>query len=393
MNVAGVINSAQRNAGSGPSGEKRMTNGNSTFAKLLGNVTSERGKKEVTNTSIANKQNEVLSNKDQLQDVLQRIAGAIPFEEGFLTKEKLYDKDVQEFLQLLPQDLQLEIEDFFQGAFPIESLIQTADMMNQPANMLAYFIALSRSMSEYVAPSNQDITHFLKHIEQLLNTVERLSVIEIKDPKDIMRQFIQALQKEVQGPNQSQFLQSLMQRSGIGESRSDGSQGITLNADGQNMSRVQQMVIHIGEQPTKEAEQRQFVRQFQELLGRGVLKNLNNGSQISIKFFPEHLGRLDIRLSQINGVITARILASSSTARELIESQIQQLRHAFAQQQLSVERIEVAQQHQQTASNLNKDGQGRQADRDEREEQEDDNEANNETFSQVLEEITINEKV
>ncbi|MFV8827154.1 flagellar hook-length control protein FliK [Alkalihalobacterium sp. APHAB7] len=396
MNIVGVIgpSPSQSNTGKGPATFKSLSSSNSTFSKLLsssfpGETTTGTGMRITEGTT-----DEEMANDEQLLSLIKKFIEALPFEDGFLTEEKLDDQDVQQLLALLPEELQLEIEKIFQSKLPLEALLQSADTLNNPAEMLAFLVALKRSTSDpYTSAQSKEINQFMKHLEQLLKVGDNANTHDVKDPKDVMRQLIQALQKEDQRMNQSQILQSLLQRLGVGERTTDGQQGININTDGQNMSRVQQLVIHIGEQPTKEAEQRQFVRQFQEMLGRGVLKNLNNGSQLSIKLFPQHLGRLDIQLSQINGVITARILASTSTARELIESQIQQLRQAFSQQQLNVERIEVTQQQQQSAGNLNKDGQGRQAERDQDEKQSEDNEKEKESFSQLLEDITINEKV
>ncbi|MDE5412963.1 flagellar hook-length control protein FliK [Alkalihalobacterium chitinilyticum] len=394
MNIAGVIGPSQSNTGNGPATSKNLSSSNSTFSKLLSSSFSgetSAGTGLRTTENVADKER---VNDEQLLSLIKELVEALPFEDGFLTEEKLDDSDVQQLLALLPEELQLEIEKIFQSKLPIEALLQSGDTLNNPAAMLTFLVALKRSLSDpHTSAQTKDINQFMKHLEQLLKVGDSVNTLDVKDPKDIMRQLIQALQKEDQRINQNQILQSLMQRIGVGERSTEGQQGININTDGQNMSRVQQLVVHIGEQPTKEAEQRQFVRQFQEILGRGVLKNLNNGSQLSIKLFPQHLGRLDIQLSQINGVITARILASTSTARELIESQIQQLRQAFSQQQLNVERIEVTQQQQQSAGNLNKDGQGRQAERDQDEQQSEDNERENESFSQLLEEITINEKV
>ncbi|WP_209122382.1 flagellar hook-length control protein FliK [Alkalihalobacillus sp. BA299] len=394
MNIVGVINPSLSMGGVGSNEARGTSDRKSSFSQILGSlpVDHDRGDK-VHQLTIETGIDDQEDAEEKLLAVLQSLAAVIPFEEGFLTKDKLNDSDVRDLLLLLPEELKLEIESIFHSELPIEALLQSVDVSKQPANMLTFLITLKRSSSDRLFSTKQDFTQFMKHIEQLFKTVETLNTAEIKNPRDVILQLIQALQKEEQRVNQSQFLQSLMQRMRIGENKQDGPQGVTINTDGQSMSRVQQLVIHIGEQPTREAEQRQFLRQFQEILGRGVFKNLNNQSQISIKLFPEHLGRLDIRISQINGVITARILSSSSTARDLIESQLQQLRHAFSQQQLNVERIEVAQQQQQLAGDLNRDGQGRQGDRDQDEQQEKESEIDKESFSQLLDELTINEKV
>ncbi len=49
--------------------------------------------------------------------------------------------------------------------------------------------------------------------------------------------------------------------------------------------------------------------------------------------------------------MTARILASTALGKEMLDSQLHQLRSAFLQQNLQVERIDVSQTLQDTAKN------------------------------------------
>ncbi|SDI93930.1 flagellar hook-length control protein FliK [Natribacillus halophilus] len=112
----------------------------------------------------------------------------------------------------------------------------------------------------------------------------------------------------------------------------------------QPLNEGQQLTIHLGEQKTDHARAVEFVKQFQQVLGKGVLRvNGDTQQQITIKLYPESLGRLDITISKDNGVLQARFLTTTGLARELVESQLPHLRQAFGQQQLPVERIVVEQ--------------------------------------------------
>ncbi len=185
----------------------------------------------------------------------------------------------------------------------------------------------------------------------------------------------------------------------VAQTSSDSpTQGLNLSQSGQelgqSLSRVEQAAIHIGDKLPKEVQQQQFLRQFQLILQRGTLTQNQQGmNTLSIKLYPEHLGRLDIQLSQIEGTIIARILTGSSATRELIEGQLAQLRHAFAQQQISVERIEVVQQHQQYVGKEQNDQSSQQND-DQSKQQDDENEQEQASlFQDVLNEVTFNEQV
>ncbi|MDV2685432.1 flagellar hook-length control protein FliK [Alkalihalophilus lindianensis] len=202
--------------------------------------------------------------------------------------------------------------------------------------------------------------------------------------------FINALQKLM---NEKEDTTSSFIRSGVNKQPNQGLMLPQFGLDaGQMMTRTQQAVIHIGEQLPREVQQEQLLKQFQQLMQRGVFKANEAGmNHFSVKLFPAHLGRLDIQLTQIEGVLVARLLTSSATAKELVESQLQHLRQAFINQQLNVERVEVVNQHQTSV----KDDQQSNKDqtRDDREKNETESEDENDSFQVFLEELTINEKV
>ncbi|MFA9456091.1 flagellar hook-length control protein FliK [Halalkalibacter sp. AB-rgal2] len=130
-----------------------------------------------------------------------------------------------------------------------------------------------------------------------------------------------------------------------------------LSEIGSYTTRTDQATIHVGEQMPREIQQQQFMRQFQNLMRHATMTHSKEGVQtLSVKLHPEHLGRLDVQLTQINGVLSAKIMVSQSAAKELIESQLSQLRQAFIQQQLPVERIEITNQQSQLEKEKDKEG-------------------------------------
>ncbi|WP_100373201.1 flagellar hook-length control protein FliK [Bacillus sp. FJAT-45037] len=161
---------------------------------------------------------------------------------------------------------------------------------------------------------------------------------------------------------------------------------------GQLMSRSQQATIHIGEHQPKQVQQEQLLKQFEQMMQRGAFRKNEAGmNTFSVKLYPQHLGRIDIQLTQINGVLIARLLTSSSGARELVESQLQQLRQAFINQNLTVERVEVSQQQQSAIKD--EDSSNKQQSKDQQDRKERDTDESQETFQEFLEELTINEEV
>ena len=87
----------------------------------------------------------------------------------------------------------------------------------------------------------------------------------------------------------------------------------------------------------------QLMRELQNVFKRANFGQTGGTNRISIKLYPEHLGQLRIELLQTNGLLTARILASNVLGKEMLESQLHQLRQAFLQQNIQVERIDISQ--------------------------------------------------
>ncbi|WOV85281.1 flagellar hook-length control protein FliK [Sporosarcina jeotgali] len=89
---------------------------------------------------------------------------------------------------------------------------------------------------------------------------------------------------------------------------------------------------------------------------QGLFKQTNFGQQggtnrLLVKLNPEQLGQIRIELIQINGVMTARILASTALGKEMLDSQLHQLRQSFNQQNIQVDRIDVTQAVQDPSRN------------------------------------------
>lgn len=86
-----------------------------------------------------------------------------------------------------------------------------------------------------------------------------------------------------------------------------------------------------------------FVQQFQNLLGKSQFSSMGSLSKLFIKLYPEHLGSVRIELLQQNGVMTAKIMASSASAKEMLDSHLQGLKQAFHSQNIQVDKIELSQ--------------------------------------------------
>ncbi len=164
-------------------------------------------------------------------------------------------------------------------------------------------------------------------------------------------------------------------------SQSDTGQAMTDDGTKEKGSEVAQLAVNSasgnfavakGELSTTELENRNnarnetLSREMQNIFKRSNFGQTGGTNRLLVKLYPEHLGQVRIELLQVNGIMTARILASTALGKEMLDSQLNQLRSAFLQQNLQVERIDVSQTLQDTSRNdreqafnqhLNKEGQ------------------------------------
>ncbi|WP_318615418.1 flagellar hook-length control protein FliK [Sporosarcina sp. YIM B06819] len=152
-----------------------------------------------------------------------------------------------------------------------------------------------------------------------------------------------------------------------------------------------------GELSATEAENRNnarneaLVREMQNVFKRANFGQTGGTNRLLVKLYPEHLGQVRIELLQVNGIMTARILASTALGKEMLDSQLNQLRQAFLQQNLQVERIDVTQTLQDTprhereqAFNQHFKNQGQETDQ-----QQEQNEEEQLTFQEYMIELEV----
>lgn len=121
-----------------------------------------------------------------------------------------------------------------------------------------------------------------------------------------------------------------------------------------NMSKVEQFVLSLQNSNTKAAvNQEQLIKSFENILSRAQLSNVNGIQKLFIKLNPEHLGSLRIELIQREGIMMAKIIASSNVAKEMLDSQLHGLKQAFANQNIAVEKIDISQQFQNMSQERN----------------------------------------
>lgn len=106
--------------------------------------------------------------------------------------------------------------------------------------------------------------------------------------------------------------------------------------------KLEQYVIFINQNMSGQVVEQQLLEQFQQVIKTSKFLSMPNGmNQLSISLRPENLGEMMVRLTEINGEMTVKIVVSTQAAKDMLESNISQLKHMFSPQQVVIERQDV----------------------------------------------------
>ncbi|WP_208592495.1 flagellar hook-length control protein FliK [Gracilibacillus suaedae] len=157
----------------------------------------------------------------------------------------------------------------------------------------------------------------------------------------------------------------------------------------QVQSKIQQYVIHLSQTNSdQQLAQKQLIDQFQQVMQKSNFMKLSSGAnQLMIRLQPKHLGDVTVKLTQINGEMTVKMIASTQGAKELLEGNLKQLRHMFSPQQVIIEKQEnftQINQEELTDDNLNSQEEEKQQQQDDQKEEESYSDNQNLSFHDML---------
>lgn len=107
----------------------------------------------------------------------------------------------------------------------------------------------------------------------------------------------------------------------------------------------------------KGAQSETLAKEIQNLLNRSQISGSPGTTKLLLKLYPENLGSIRIEIMQQDGVLSARMLTTTAMGKELLDSQLHQLKNAFANANIQMDRIDIAQSLQETDRNLKDQGQ------------------------------------
>ncbi|MER1998994.1 MAG: flagellar hook-length control protein FliK, partial [Lysinibacillus sp.] len=148
--------------------------------------------------------------------------------------------------------------------------------------------------------------------------------------------------------------------------------------------------------PTERSAQSEaLLKELQNQISRAQLSNNNGTVKLMMRLFPENLGQIRIEIMQQDGIMQARILATTAAGKELLDSNLSQLKTSLVAQNIQMDRIDIAQSLQSSDSSRDQ-GLFNQFFRQQQPEQEQEQQDNDEelvTFEELLQEQLVAEEV
>jgi len=266
---------------------------------------------------------------DEMMD-LDNLMAALNIDEEQLQKlvQQLLDEDQQasdvwELLALVDVQaplLQTQLVAALQGEGQVTSedatkllqVLKLAQLVGQKSDL---------TMSQENALSN--VNNFLTALQTQIETIQTAQQVTTKTTVTLPLQGFQQVVQQVQVTKQTDTSANEMVTANTVQTKADTFQ-VTLPA-------------------AKPAQSEALLKEMQAIINRAQISNAQGITRLTLKLYPENLGTIRIELVQNDGVITARLLASTAHGRDLLDSQAHQLKQAFVQQNIQVDRLDIAQ--------------------------------------------------
>ena len=267
-------------------------------------------------------------------------------------------------------------------------------VLEQTPALLAQITAVLQGESNVVTPKEATkVVEFLKLTETLSVKTDTVyqQQYQLNQTKDLLQSFVNQFQSVTQQETtKSTTFQQLTQTTVKQEA--DTTQ---VNASQQQATTVttKTVTVTLPAQPSSQSEA--LAKEIQNLLNRSQLSNNQGTIRLVLKLFPENLGQIRIEVMQKDGLMQARLLATTAAGKELLDSNLNQLKSAFVAQNIQMERIDVAQSLQDAERNNRDQNFLNNFFRQQQEEQEEkkDGEDEQQSFSEFLTEEFLTEEV
>lgn len=209
--------------------------------------------------------------------------------------------------------------------------------LNQNAQLFLKAAKLYDLLATAKDPSDQQqpLTNLMAAVTDKLVNISQLS------QKEIRQQYLDQT-----------FAKTASEVNEASENRADRGTSVKLvewsgSHAGMQLWTKPEQIAMMADPARKQITSNDLQQQFQAILAKSQFSKTGGLQKLLIKLNPEHLGSLRIELTQRDQTLVAKILTSTNLAKEALESHLNGLKHAFAAQNIQVDRIEIGQQASQ----------------------------------------------
>lgn len=267
--------------------------------------------------------------KEELEDMMEMlgISGAELFTKEGLTALVMKVTDVNNVVELLTNEEAYQM---------VSELIEFAD-------------SLSAQLETDFGLSQEDLKLFLEQVEIETFQTEDVAVKgETAEESDAEMQDTFSLQREKE---------SVLPKTETAQANTDDNQMAQQNMQGNQIQQHQTSGV------INEASMTEFSgateispQEIYDQISEYMRSNVNGDvSEVEMQLNPENLGKLQIRLSAKEGVVSAQFVTQNEVVKGVLETQLIQLKEQFEQQGVKVDAVEVTVASYSFDQGLNRD--------------------------------------
>lgn len=335
-----------------------------SFDKVLNETVStekvEAAPKETTNTKeqaapVEEVAAEVveLAEAPTLKDVFDQLG--IEYDEGMMLinlegqmlpiNEMMDLENLAAMLEMTPEQLESLVQQLLKEEMPLEDVWA---MLEQAPALLAQITSILQGESSEVPPKDAaKVAEFLKLAQMIgmkADTVYQQE-FQLNETKNALQSLVAQLQpqqsqQETAKPN---VFQQVVQQASASQTQAKQETDVTQVQGQHHNTSVTTKTVTVTLPAERPAQSEALAKEIQNLINRSQLSNNQGTMRLVLKLFPENLGQIRIEVMQKDGMMQARLLATTSSGKELLDSNLHQLKTAFAAQNIQMDRIDVAQ--------------------------------------------------
>lgn len=259
-------------------------------------------------------------------------------------EDTLNIENLSAMLEMTPEQLESLIQQLLKDEKPLGDVWA---ILEQAPALLGEITSILQGENSPVTPKEAaKVAEFLKLAQMIgmrTDTVYQQE-FQLSETKNALQSLVAQLQ--VQQPQQEStkpiVFQQVVQQAASQTQGKHETDSVNAQAPHQQTA-VTAKTVTITLPAERSAQSEALAKEIQNLINRSQLSNNQGTMRLVLKLFPENLGQIRIEVMQKDGVMQARLLATTSTGKELLDSNLHQLKTAFAAQNIQMERLDIAQ--------------------------------------------------